>query len=346
MKKIKWGVIGAGGIADRRSIPGLLLAENAQLEAIMDVNEKLLGELGEKYGVKCYKTEKELLESNIDAVYIATPVFCHKKQALLAADYGKHILLEKPLGLNAEESAEIVKYCEDRGVKIFPGLMMRFGTFHNMMKKIIAEKQIGDVVSLRTQFTCWVPDTVKSWSVELKTAGGGALLDMGIHTIDLMRYILGCDVKKLCCFSKTNTFHYEVEDSAAAILEFENGANGVVETYFNIPDDAALCRFEIYGTKGSILAEQTLSQVDGGTLKIMIDNANNGYNAQQNREENCFKEVSAEFGNMYTAEFENVSESIMNNTEAVAKANDAVYAQKVIEACYRSSAEEKTVHLL
>ncbi|MBR5140309.1 MAG: Gfo/Idh/MocA family oxidoreductase, partial [Clostridia bacterium] len=105
MKKIRFGIIGCGGIARRRTINGLLMAESAVCEAIMDTNKESLDATGEQYGIaKRYLDVDSLLsDKDIDAVYIATPVFCHKEQVLKAADAGKHILLEKPMGLTSAE---------------------------------------------------------------------------------------------------------------------------------------------------------------------------------------------------------------------------------------------------
>ena len=93
--KIKWGVIGCGGIADRRTIPGMMLADNAELIAVMDANMQVATTVKEKYHAKhAFDNIDELLElDEIDAVYIASPVFCHKEQAIAAAKAKKHILL-------------------------------------------------------------------------------------------------------------------------------------------------------------------------------------------------------------------------------------------------------------
>ena len=106
MRKVKWGVIGCGGIADRRTIPGMMLADNAELVAVMDVNAELAAQCKDKYSAKYIFTDEASLLAldEVEAVYIASPVFCHKKQAMAAADAGKHILLEKPVGLTVEEA--------------------------------------------------------------------------------------------------------------------------------------------------------------------------------------------------------------------------------------------------
>ena len=105
MKKLRWGVIGAGGIADRRTIPGMMLAKNAELIAVMDINAEQVEKIRQKYGAKRgYTKEEDLLaDPEVDAVYIATPIVLHAKQAKLAADYGKDILIEKPLAAGLDE---------------------------------------------------------------------------------------------------------------------------------------------------------------------------------------------------------------------------------------------------
>ena len=144
MKKLRWGVIGAGGIADRRTIPGMMLAENAELIAVMDINAEQVEKIRQKYGAKRgYTKEEDLLaDPEVDAVYIATPIVLHAKQAKLAADYGKDILIEKPLAMTSDEGQAVIDYCERKGVKIAAGFMMRFGSHVMSMKKAIAEGKI------------------------------------------------------------------------------------------------------------------------------------------------------------------------------------------------------------
>lgn len=137
MEKLRWGVIGAGGIADRRTIPGMMLAENTELTAVMEVSEEFAGRLRDKYHAKrAYTSELDLLaDKEVDAVYIASPVVMHAKQAKMAADAGKHILLEKPIAMTSREGREVLDYCEKKGVQVAAGLMMRFGAHVNNMKK-------------------------------------------------------------------------------------------------------------------------------------------------------------------------------------------------------------------
>lgn len=337
--KIRWGVIGCGGIAYRRTIPGMMLSENSELVAVMDTNfaaaQKVKDEFGAKYA---FATEQELLAlEEIDAVYIATPVFCHAAQVRLAADAKKHILLEKPMGLTVEESREIAEYCKERGVKLGVGLMMRFSAYHRKMKELISSGAIGDVVSMRAQLTCWYPEMVGNWRQNKATSGGGALMDMGIHCIDLLQYITNTRALSVSCLAQNLTFGYAVEDSASVLMRMDNGAAAYVDTNFNIPDEAAKCRMEFYGTRGSILAEGTISQVESGKLELCVADGLGGYSAAQNRDCKGFTELEVDTGNMYEKEISSFARAIINGEEPEIGAEDGIFVQRVVETAYKAS---------
>lgn len=345
--KIKWGVIGCGGIADRRTIPGMMLAENAELVAVMDANFQTAMKVKEKYNAKyAFDTIEELLAlEEIQAVYIASPVFCHKEQAFAAAKAKKHILLEKPMALTSEESKEIAAICEQEGVKLGVGLMMRFHSYHQEMKKLVAEGKLGDIVSMRAQLTCWYPDIPGNWRQDKARSGGGALMDMGIHCIDLLQYISGLNVNEVTGFIGTQTFQYNVDDSAAIVMKMENGALAIVDANFNIPDAAAKCRLELYGTKGSILAEGTISQVEGGDVSILISDDSLAYDAAQNRDELIPVKLNVPLGNMYTKEVEAFGRAVENDTTPVITAADAIAVQMIVERAYQASEDGITARL-
>ena len=279
MKKLRWGVIGAGGIADRRTIPGMMLANNAELIAVMEINMELAEKSRAKWGCKrAYDSEAALLaDPEIDAVYIASPVVLHAKQAMMAADAGKHILIEKPLAMTSEEGQKVVDYCESKGVKIAAGLMMRFGAYVMAMKQAIADGKIGRPVSGFSQFTCWYPDMPGNWRQSKKNGGGGAMMDMGVHCIDLMQYVTGSKVKQVAAFHDTLTFHYEVEDTSTVLMRLENGCECVVQSNFNIPDEASKWRLEFFGDQGHLVGENIIGQIDGGTLDAMFCGEVGGY---------------------------------------------------------------------
>ena len=347
MKKLRWGVIGAGGIADRRTIPGMMLANNAELIAVMEINMELAEKSRAKWGCKrAYDSEAALLaDPEIDAVYIASPVVLHAKQAMMAADAGKHILIEKPLAMTSEEGQKVVDYCESKGVKIAAGLMMRFGAYVMAMKQAIADGKIGRPVSGFSQFTCWYPDMPGNWRQSKKNGGGGALMDMGVHCIDLMQYVTGSKVKQVAAFHDTLTFHYEVEDTSTVLMRLENGCECVVQSNFNIPDEASKWRLEFFGDQGHLVGENIIGQIDGGTLDAMFCGEVGGYDAQQDTKDVKGEQLDVEFGNMYTREIESFGNSILNNLPLEVPASDAVQVQRVMEAAYRSNDNKCVVDL-
>ncbi len=341
MDKVKWGVIGAGGIADRRTIPGLLLAGSAELVAVMEVDMAFAERLCAKHGAKrAYDSVDALLEDpEVDAVYIATPVFFHKEQAIKAARAKKHILLEKPVAMTSAEGLEVARVCREEGIQVSVGLMMRFHPYHQKMKEIVEGGRLGRIVSCRAQLTCWYPDIPGAWRQQRETSGGGALMDMGVHCIDLLQYITGNTAQKVTGLTGTKEFNYEVEDSSSILMELGNGAYATVDAFFNIPDAAARCRMEIYGTGGSMLAEGTISQVEGGTLEVVLSDTGAEYDAQQNRNEVFPMQVEAVFGNLYAREIESFSNAILHGDPVAVTIEEALQVQRVVEAAYEANAK-------
>lgn len=346
MKKLRWGVIAAGGIADRRTIPGMMLANNAELIAVMEVNKDFAEKIRAKYNAKrAYDNVEALLaDDEIDAVYIASPVNYHKAQAIAAAKAKKHILIEKPICMTIEDGEEVLRICAEEGVKVATGFMMRYHAYHQEMKKIIESGKLGQVVSCRAQLTCWYPDIPGAWRQKKSESGGGALMDMGVHCIDLIQYITGSKVKTVAGMSGTKAFKYEVDDQSSTLMELENGAYAYVDANFNIPDAAAKCRMEIYGTRGSMLAEGTISQIEAGSINVVLTE-DKGYDAQQNRNDVTPVDIKVEFGNMYTKEIESFGRSVLDGQPIEVPAEDAIQVQKVIYAAYESAETGKFVNL-
>lgn len=347
MRKVKWGVIGCGGIADRRTIPGMLLCDNAELVAVMDTNRGLADDCCKKYHAKYafYDIGSLLAVKEIEAVYIASPVFCHKEQAFAAAKAGKHILLEKPMGITVAEAREIAAFCEEWKVRLGVGFVMRFHEFHRQMKEIVSMGKLGQIVSARAQLTCWYPEMEHAWRQISVLSGGGALMDMGVHCIDLIRYITGLEVTEVSGMIGNQIFHYDVEDAGAILLRLENGATAYVEANFNIPDEAAKCKLELYGTKGSITAEGTISQEETGTASVLITDSTAGYDASQVRSRVKPIELTGAGGNIYAREIEAFGRAVLGKCPVPVAADEAIRSQQVVEAAYLSSAEGKNIML-
>ncbi|MCQ2437325.1 MAG: Gfo/Idh/MocA family oxidoreductase [Clostridia bacterium] len=345
MKKLRWGVLGAGGIADRRTIPAMMNCENAELVAVMEINPEFAEKLRAKYNAKRAYTDAQALvnDPEVDAVYIASPVVLHAEQIRMCADAGKHILCEKPLAGSPEISKAALQYCYDKNVRIATGLMMRFNAGVQAMKKALADGKIGDLVSATLHFTCWYPDIPGAWRQTKATAGGGAMTDMGVHMIDLLRYISGQEVKRVAAMHETNTFSYEVEDSSCAILQLENGALCTIHTNFNIPDAAAKWRIELYGNRGRLIGDNVVGQEDMGSVEMISLESVGGYDAVQNTDLTKPELLPLDLGNAYQREIESFSDSILNNKPLEVPAEAAIAAQEIIEASYKSNETNTTI---
>jgi predicted dehydrogenase len=325
----------------------MMLAKNASLAAVMEIEAGFAETLRKKYKApKAYTSAEELLaDTAVEAVYIASPVAAHYKQALAAVQAGKHILIEKPVALSLDEGQELVKLCAGKKLQFAAGFMMRFHPCHAKLKKIAADCGFGKIVSLRAQLTCWYPEIPGTWRQDPTLSGGGALMDMGIHCIDLLQYITGSRAVRVSALTGTRVFSYSVDDSASLIMEFENGAHAFVDAFFNIPDEASENRLEIYGTGGCALAAGTIGQTCGGTCSLVYSNPG-GYNKNQNRNKIQGRQnLSWEEANPYTLEIESFGDSVLNGKKPEVPAEEALQVQRVICCAYKAARENRAVEI-
>jgi len=343
--KTKWAVWGSGGIAKRRTIPeGIAKADNAVLAAVYDISAVVNQQVAEQFGAAACRDEQELLDSDCDIVYIATPVFLHCKQAIRAVQAGKHVFCEKPLGLSVAEAEKIVNTCQANKRKLGVGLMMRFHAYHREALRLVKEGRIGIPVLGRTQLSCWYPPIPGAWRQDPAQGGGGSLMDMGSHCIDLLELFFG-KTTKIGCFTGNRVQNYRSEDTAVVLLEFESGAKGVVDTLFNVPDDSSKNRLELYGSLGSILAEGTIGQGEAGEMIAYLQETGKDYDAEQARDASRGLLITPKPINTYRAEVEAFSEAVLNDTDPPVNGEQGLWNQKVLAAAYESAVSGKTIHL-
>ena len=343
--KIKWAVIGSGGIARRRTIPeGILKAGNAELSLVFDVDKKVNAEVAGESDAREVHSVEALLDSEIDAVYIATPAYLHHDQVKICARAGKHVLCEKPLGMTIPEAEEMIESCRTAHVKLGCAFMMRFVAQHVEALKLINDGKIGKPTYARAQLSCWYPPIDGAWRQNPATGGGGSLIDMGGHCIDLLEMLFG-PVSKVSCFVNNTIHDYESEDSATAMLFFENGALATVDTFFCIPDASSKNVLELYGSQGSILAKGTIGQGAAGEMVAYLEEQGKDYDAQQTRDQDKGIVIAPEPVNTYQAEIEEFSQAIIDDRDTVISAELGLRSQKVLAACYESAALGKAVEV-
>jgi predicted dehydrogenase len=344
--KIRWGVIGAGGIARRRTIPeGILPAHNAELVSVFDIATELNGEVAGQFHAEAASSIDDLLGAAIDAVYVATPANRHYGQVLKCAQAGKHVLCEKPLGLTVAEAEEMLAACLQTGVQLGCGFMMRFQSQHQKVLKLIQQGKLGQPVYGRAQLSCWYPPLEGSWRQDPAQGGGGSLMDMGGHCIDLLEMFFGT-VKRVSCFTNRTIQSYAPEDSAVATLFFANGALATVDAFFCIADEGSKNLLELYGTRGSILARGTIGQASAGEMRAYLVPSQSGYDAQQARAAAQGVEITADSVNIYQAEIEEFSYAILEGRPTTIGGDGGLRSQKILAACYESAKSGKAVEVL
>jgi len=335
--KIKWGVIGSGGIAKRRTIPeGIMKAGNAALISVYDIDHEVNKNVAAQFGAVASPGIEELLDSGIDAVYVASPANNHLEQVISCARAKKHVLCEKPLGMTVAEAEQMISVCKEEGVTLGVGLMMRFVEQHKAALELIKSGKLGKPVYGRAQLSCWYPPIAGAWRQDPMTGGGGSLMDMGSHCIDLLEMFFG-KAKSVSCFINNIVHPYKSEDSAVVSIFFENGALGTVDTCFCIPDNSSKNILELYGSGGSIIASGTIGQGAAGEMTAYIESDLTGYDAAQQRGAGEGMKINPVPENTYMAEIEEFGKSIFENRQPSNSYSLGLRSQQVLEACYRSA---------
>lgn len=345
-RKVSFGVIGAGGIAMRRTIPGMLKAKNCRLVAVMDtVNPE---RVAKEFNVpRAYRTEADLLaDPEVEAVYIASPASCHARQIEMAAEAGKHILCEKPLTLNLEQAKRAVAICRKRRVFLQEGYMMKFHGAHVKIKELIDEGRLGKIVYVRAQLSCWYPKIDGAWRQDPKKGGGGALIDMASHLYDLIEYF-GGPIRRITALTGNLVQNYRSEDASTTLLELDSGAQGTVDCFFCIPDEASRTRLEIYGSRGAILTEGTIGQSKAGKMEAILDIGGSGYDAKQSKDvARKFARIAFPAVDPYTAECAYFADCILRNEPPMINdAGSALCNMKRIEKAYAAAKSGRVVRV-
>ena len=345
-EKVGIGVIGARGIARRRTIPGMLESENCRLAAVMDTVDP--ESVAAEFKVpRAYHSEAELLaDPEVEAVYIASPVFCHARQIAMAAEAGKHVLCEKPLTLNLQEAQTAVAACQKHRVFLQEGYMMKFHGAHEKIKQMIDQGQLGKIVYLRAQLSCWYPKIEDAWRQDPEKGGGGALIDMASHLYDLVEY-LAAPIRRITALTGNLVQDYRSEDASTTLLKLDGGAQASVDCFFCIPDEASRTRLEIYGSQGAVLTEGTIGQSKAGEIEAILGIGQGGYDAQQS------KDVARKFGRLdfpaidpYTAECDYFADCILHNQPPrINGAESALRNMALIEKAYEAAKSGRTVHV-
>ncbi len=257
-KHFGFGIVGTGMISHFHA-KAIAEITNASLTGVYGSNKIKTGSLARKQNCIPFDTLDEMLSSpEIDIVCICTPSGVHLEPAIKSIEAGKHCLVEKPLEVTLERCDRIIEVARKAGVKtgvIFPS---RFYEASKQLKKSIEEKRFGDLV-LGDAYIKWSRSKEYyqsgKWRGTWKYDGGGALMNQGIHSVDLLQWYMGPVESVQATAANIRHKNIEVEDTIVATLRFQNGALGTIECSTAV-FPGALKRIEIMGTEGTVILEE------------------------------------------------------------------------------------------
>lgn len=341
MNRLGFGIVGCGVISNWHA-KAIGEIEGIRLIGVTDVYKDSRDKFALNYGVHSFDSTDEMFANNeIDVVCICTPSGLHAPLALQAAEAGKHIILEKPMALNLKETDEIIAACKKNNVKLTVISQLRFTDAVTRLKEAVDQGLLGKLImgDIYMKYNRSQEYYDKSgWRGTWKMDGGGALMNQGIHGIDLLQYIMG-PVKSVFAHTRTLVRDIEVEDSAIAILEFQNGALGTIQGTTSIYPGSPRV-LEINGDKGTIaLEEDSIIKwiIEGQEMPEGIVMGNSTYNSSSN---------SSDFSTGgHTFQIRDMAQAIWEDRKPLVDQYEGKKPIEIIMAIYESSRTGKLVIL-
>jgi predicted dehydrogenase len=274
MDAVGWGIVGYGWVARDYMEPGIRAAGH-RLVAVCDPHPDSRA-AAERAGARGHADLAGLIaEPEVEAVYVATPNHLHRGAVEALAASGKAILCEKPMAATLSDAEAITRAVESEKAFYGTAFDQRHHPAHRAIRAQIEAGRLGTVTTVRIVYACWLGRDWSeagqpNWRIDAAQAGGGALMDLAPHGLDLVDFLLGEPIADLAALTQTRAQDYSVDDGALLIGRTAGGALASLHVAYNCPDALPRRRLEIVGTKGMLVAENTMGQTAGGTL-LFID---------------------------------------------------------------------------
>ncbi|HZK34335.1 MAG TPA: Gfo/Idh/MocA family oxidoreductase [Bacillota bacterium] len=345
-KKIKIGLIGAGNIAQNAHIPAYLKMKDARLTAVCDINRARAADVAQKYGMKHVTTDIDELIAldDVDAVSICTWNNSHAQAAISAAKAGKHVLCEKPMAMTVEEATAMKKAAYENNITFMMGFVNRFRSDSKAIKDMEKAGRLGDIYYAKTG---WLRrrGTPLGWFTDLSKSGGGPVIDIGVHVIDLTWYLMGKPkpiavsatsyseigdyktkgVGRWVAFD-TDDLVFETEDSASGLIRFDNGASMTFDVSWAINGKDTNIYSKIFGTEAG--ASLDPFAIYGEDEHYLTDT-----------HPNIVHESSFE------NEIRHFLDCIKDGSEPIASAEDGLQIQRILNGIYESAKLGREIQL-
>lgn len=356
-KQLRVGIIGCGGIATGKHLPSLKKLEQVEVVAFQDISLERARQAANTFGssdAQVYESYQELLaDSTVDIVHICTPNDTHAEISIAALEAGKHVMCEKPMAKTAADAKRMVEVAKRTGKKLTIGYNNRFRADSQYLKKIVEEGDLGEIYFAKAHAVR--RRGVPTWGVFLdeEKQGGGPLIDIGTHALDLTlwlmnnyepKVVLGSAFHKLS--KKENAANswgpwdpakFTVEDSAFAMIVMKNGATVMVEASWALNTlDAKEAKSTLCGTEGGA------DMQDG--LRINGEKHSRLYVNQLQFEAKGADFYEGKKESMQDKEIRMWIDAILNDKEPVVTPEQAYVVSQILEAIYESNRTGKAVY--
>ena len=325
IKKIRWGVLGAASIAVKKVIPSIQAGKYCEIRAIASRDLEKAKRAAQQLDIpKFYSSYEEMLmDSEIEAIYVPLPNHLHLEWTIKAATAGKHVLCEKPLGLNAAEIRKLIEIRDETGVKIQEAFMVRTHPQWLAVRDLIKASRIGDLQTINCFFSYFNADKLNIRNqIEM---GGGALMDIGCYCINISRFIFESEPKRVSALIERDA-ETGIDKLTSAMLDFPRGQATFTCSTQLVPYQ----RFQFFGTKGRIEVEIPVNTPTDTPTRIYIDDGADLYG----------KNIEAiEFGtaNQFKIQGDLFSQAVRESTEQAILLEDSFKNMAVIDAVFRST---------
>ncbi len=343
MKKVKVGIIGAGKIAERLHLPQYSEFKKVEVVAICDINKSKAERLAKIYKIQKIYTDyrKMIKEANIDAVSICTPNYLHAEMTIFAANNKKHVLVEKPMALSIAEMKQMIYACKKNNVVLMVEQTQRFDPAHEVLKEVIDSKILGKIATVRGKLghsgpEFWSDDS--PWFFDKRKSGGGVSVDVGIHILDLIRFVLGNSEIESVSAKIANLIKKKIklEDTINAVIKFKNGIMGIFEASWSTSPYEV--RVEVCGSHGKAIVQQ--ANADTQRLRVWTIDPKNPYNTIK---EHKYKIPEKSKNISPCAHFINC---ILNKQKPIIDGNEGMKSMAVILAALKSAKTGKAEKVL
>lgn len=318
--KLRWGVLGTADIAVRQVIPATQQSRSGHVGAIASRSQAKAAYAARSLEIERYYGSYEhlLADPELEAIYIPLPNSMHLEWVTRAAEAGKHILCEKPLGVTADECRQMVSAARKNNVLLVEAFWYRHHPQNQLVKSLVTAGSLGELKIIRGYLQGKAPDpeTNIRFSVEL---GGGTLLDGGCYPVNLCRWLYNRDPSVVSAMFEYDD-HYAVDVAFYGILQFGDGQFGFASSGYR---HARSVSYEVYGDRGSVSVESFMtSDHKSTTVRLMIDGE---------ASERKFPPVNA-----YTLQADSFARCVREGETPITPADDAIKNMAVIEALIES----------